>query len=294
MDVYVPFDVENRSPPPFDSLYFYFNRDCVKIEQSCNGLLLCSAFHNCDLEYYVFNPTTKQLAFIPPVPGGHIYRFMALAFHRTHCVHYKVVCVRALEPRENMFQIRVYSSDTGRWKVCVESFSAPRPIFSDPVYWNGAFYWLPYDSDRDDVYFKLDVEQLQTLPVPEGLVDDDELMQFGESRGHLHLISSPEDEKKSLIVYEMLMDRSGWFVKYRVQLDELKCAFPEMYNQYCHNFEVVDVVRGKEEEEDTFLVLIIDGTMMIRYRHRKSVSSYKCTYGLDIKAQNFEVEYGSK
>ncbi|XP_076921413.1 F-box protein At5g07610-like [Bidens hawaiensis] len=66
-NICVPFDVENRSPPPFHSLDFYFNRSDVEIVQSCNGLLLCRTFHNGAPEYYVFNPTTKQLAFIPPV-----------------------------------------------------------------------------------------------------------------------------------------------------------------------------------------------------------------------------------
>ncbi|XP_076940849.1 F-box protein At5g07610-like [Bidens hawaiensis] len=109
--IYVAFDVENRSTPPF-------NHSDVLIRQSCNGLLLCAAFHNSAHEYYVFNPTTKQLAFIPlpSVPGWRsvddTILSMALAFHQTDCVHYKVVCVCALHRSRRLIQIQVYSSDT--------------------------------------------------------------------------------------------------------------------------------------------------------------------------------------
>ncbi|KAM7465809.1 hypothetical protein LguiB_013371 [Lonicera macranthoides] len=45
-------------------------------------------------------------------------------------------------------------------------------------------------------------------------------------------------------VYEMDMDYSGWFVKYRVDLDALMNAFPESINRY--------LVR-REDNEDSFL-----------------------------------------
>ncbi|XP_076950228.1 F-box protein At5g07610-like [Bidens hawaiensis] len=182
---------------------------------------------------------------------------MALAFHPTQCVHYKVVCVRQLPTGGGLFQIQIYSSDTRKWKISIESFSAPKSIFLRPVYWNRAIYWPPYYGTRDYFYFKIDVEQLLTFPVPEELVDDEVLMYFGESRGHLHSILPTKRVENSLVVYEMLMDCSGWFVKYQVQLDKLLTAFPTPVYQYSYNFDVVDVVdvvRGKEEE-DAFLVV---------------------------------------
>ncbi|XP_076950234.1 F-box protein At5g07610-like [Bidens hawaiensis] len=277
-DTYIPFDPETQSTPPYCNLYFYFNRCHVRIVQSCNGLVLIYAVNNGTLECYVFNPTTKQHALIPPVPGGNL-RFFALAFHQTECVHYKVVCIRTLEPDKNMFQIQMYSSDTGEWKICVESFSAKNPTFRLPVYWNGAIHWAPdFRSDDNFLYFKLDVEQLQTLPVPEGLVSYvTSTMYFGESGGHLHLILRKDYEHNFMCgnVYEMLSDQSGWFVKYQVQLDGLQGAFPDMdvyqYDYELSGLKVVDVVRGKEhEEEGTFLVLITNGKL-IRYNvHDKS------------------------
>ncbi|XP_076950237.1 F-box protein At5g07610-like [Bidens hawaiensis] len=181
-----------------------------------------------------------------------------------------IVCTTklfVLQPNGNLIQVQVYSSDTGKWKICVESFSVQNLLFRQPVYWNGAVYWAP--CYRNFCYFKIDVERLQTSSMQEGLMSNEiSTMYFGESSGHLHLISKTKREETSLIVYEMLMDHSGWFVKYRIQLDELLSAFPEMVNQFGYSFEVVDVVRGKEE--DTFLVLVTT-EKMIRYNvHDKS------------------------
>ncbi|XP_076940833.1 F-box protein At5g07610-like [Bidens hawaiensis] len=268
-DIYVSFDVENRSPPPFRCLDLYFNRSRVKILHSCNGLLLCHTLHNGAREHFIFNPTTKQLAIIPPAPK--YICSMALAFHLTHCMHYKVVCIRCFELLGDVFQIQVYSSDTRKWKICVESFSAQNLTFCQPVYWNGAVHWAPDCGSCNFLYFKLDVEELQMLPVPEGLVSGEMLMYFGESRGHLHLILHNNREADSFCVnvYEMLGDHSVWFVKYRLQLDALLDDVPNMiYPSQCA-LQVVDVVRNKEEE-DTFLVLL-GPLKMIRYNvHDKS------------------------
>ncbi|XP_076928920.1 F-box protein At5g07610-like, partial [Bidens hawaiensis] len=232
-DIYVPFDVENRSTPSFGSLDFYFNHSNVKILHSCNGLLLCYARRNHANGHYVFNPTTKQLEIIPSVPKG--VCSMALAFHQTHCMHYKVV---DLTPYENFFQIQVYSSDTRKWKICIdsyfESFYMPKPIFRHPVYWNGAVYWAP-STQNNLLYFKLDAEQLQVIPFPAEMMSyETSIMYFGESRGHLHLVFHTDDDEYILHVnvYEMMTDHSGWFVKYQLQLDALLRDFPCLISQY--------------------------------------------------------------
>ncbi|XP_076950233.1 F-box protein At5g07610-like [Bidens hawaiensis] len=161
---------------------------------------------------------------------------MALAFHQTECVCYKVVCIRALEPDGDLFQIQVYSSDTRTWKICVESFSTQISKYEYPVYFNGAVYWAPdYHSGGNFVCFKLDVEELQMLPLPvEMMPYERSIMYFGESRGHLHLIFDTDGEEHILRVkvYVMLKDRSGWLVKYRVQLNGLLRDFPCIVSQY--------------------------------------------------------------
>ncbi|KAK1425344.1 hypothetical protein QVD17_20695 [Tagetes erecta] len=280
---YIPFDVENRSTPPFRTLDFYFDPCGIRILQSCNGLLLCCSDRGNERarKYYIFNPTTKQHAIIPSVPGGQNVRrnirFMGLAFHQTECVHYKVVCIHSVEPGGELFKIQIYSSDTRKWKNTGESFIAESySHFRYGVYWNGAIYWTP--SCRDPLFFRIEDERLQNLPLPmevassggyyDGLVPK----YFGESRGHLHLVETAHLENRlHLNVYEMLSDHSGWFVKYQVELDELPGAFPEMINSYqrdptspfYYEFDVFDVVRG-EKEEDTFIVVRLPG-MIIRY-----------------------------
>ncbi|XP_076950231.1 F-box protein At5g07610-like [Bidens hawaiensis] len=303
-DIYVPLDVENRSTPPFRSLDFYFNHSGVRIAHSCNGLLLCFTIHiNGASEYYVFNPATKKLSIIPTLPKA--IRFMALAFDQKH---YKVVCILGLDPSKEFCQIQVYSSNTRKWKICINFFYAPKAIFDNPVYWNGTVYWA--SSCQNNLwYFKLDAEQLQMLPLPVEMMSyETNIMYFGELRGHLHLIFHTDGEEYVLQVnvYEMLMDHSGWIVKYRVQLYELLRDFPcvrlhyktpgdgdfwGMGHLYQNGFQVVDVVRGKEEE-DTFLVLVTRGKM-IRYNvHTKSFKElYRCdNYNLHLSSFHRYIE----
>ncbi|XP_071711683.1 F-box protein At5g07610-like [Rutidosis leptorrhynchoides] len=278
-NIYIPFDNESQNTPPFRRLDFYHDRCGIRIIQSCNGLLLCCSDMGNERarKYSVFNPTTKQFAMIPSLPGGRevrrCVRFMCLAYHPTDCVHYKIVCVHRLIPYSEECRIQIYSSDTGKWKITDQSF--PDTYFTCGVYWKGAIHWAP--SCTDPLYFKLDTEQLQKLPCPvkttsrENYYDGLIPLYFGESRGHLHLMERAKDESfLHLNVYEMLSDHSGWFLKYQVELDELPDAYPEMINSYAHpsmswyyEFEIFDVVRG-EKEEDTFIVLGLPGKM-IRY-----------------------------
>ncbi|KAJ0439501.1 putative F-box domain-containing protein [Helianthus annuus] len=270
-NTYVPYDVDNPSTPPFSSLGSYFDRPRVRIVQSCNGLLLCSTHgakgSKAAPKYYVFNPTTKQLALIPPIHESakvrKTIRFMGLAYHQTDCPHYKVVCVRRLEPDRDLFQIQIYSSDTREWKICTVTLDTHWSFFEKGVYWNGAIHWAPWHPNH--FYFKIEAEQVQTLPLPVDMMSFDFMtMYFGESRGHLHLTVGVDPKGTSLHqnVYEMLSDHSGWFVKYQLQLHELWGAFPEM-TRSPYDFNVVDVVRG-EKEEDTFIVLRISWKL-IRY-----------------------------
>ncbi|GJX72843.1 F-box protein-like protein [Tanacetum coccineum] len=281
-NMYIPFDVENKSPPPFRSLDFYPDFNAITILQSCNGLLLCCSdqAHARARNYYVFNPTTKQFAIIPSVPGGKDARktihFMGLASHNAGCGHYKVVCIRCANPDRDLyqnpmsselFQIQIYSSDTRTWRISNESFSAPYLTpFHCGVYWNGAVHWAP--SRFDLMYFKLDVEQVHKLRSPEKLKT---LFYFGESRDHLHMVGTVNHESYlHLNVYEMSSDHSGWRIKYQAELDELPVAYPEMIRSNQHpssphyyEFDVLDVVRG-ELEENTFMVVWIPGKI-IRY-----------------------------
>lgn len=271
-NLYIPFDVENKSPTPFRSLDF----NGLTILQSCNGLLLCCSDRTraCAPKYSVFNPTTKQFAIIPSVPGvmdvctSTTVHFMGLASHNAGCGHYKVVFILyANRDSWELFQIQIYSSDTQKWRISNESFSGSYITpFDCGVYWNGAVHWAP--SRFDLLYFKLDVEQVHKFPLPDRL---ETFYYLGESRDHLHVVGTVNHESYlHLNVYEMSSYHSGWFIKYQVEFDELLVAYPEMISKYQHpsrprsyEFNVLDVVRGGLEE-DTFMVMWVPGKI-IRY-----------------------------
>ncbi|XP_076898601.1 F-box protein At5g07610-like [Bidens hawaiensis] len=274
-DLYVPFDVEKPTPLPFRSLNFYRDRSGIKIVQSCNGLLLCCSNRGTELtrKYYVFNPTTKKFAVLPSVIGGssasRTIRFMGLAFHQVDSEHYKVVCIRRANRYGNMFQIQIYSSDTGKWRISQESFHASYFRSFDyevnyGVYLNGAVHWIPSGFNLV-AYFKINVEQLQTmvLPVMSSWSNGGRRYYFGESGGHLHLVQDAGNKNPLHVnVYEMLSGYSGWIIKYRVELDELPTAYPYLPN---YKIEVFDIVRSDEEkEESTFMVVKTLGKI-IRY-----------------------------
>ncbi|KAJ0444601.1 putative F-box domain-containing protein [Helianthus annuus] len=123
-------------------------------------------------------------------------------------------------PDVDLYQIQIYSSDARKWKIAIQSFPASSIFPARPgVYWNGAVYWAPFPDNSNFLYFKMDSEQLQTLPLPVGFI----CSYFGESRGHLHLIAYNihQENRLRLNLYEMLSHHSRWFVKYQVQLDAL-------------------------------------------------------------------------
>ncbi|XP_076945981.1 F-box protein At5g07610-like [Bidens hawaiensis] len=238
-------------------------------------------------KYYVFNPTTKQFQVIQSIIGGLRARkalcFMGLAFHQTDRVHYKLVCVLGLKRNTDLHQIQIYSSETRKWKIAVESFSACGRVFKNGVYLNGAVYWAPIDGHYS--CFKIDDEKLHMLSLPEELIPFNRwTMYFGESRGHMHLILRVNHQKNSFLVYEMLRDHSGWFVKYEVHLDELRATFSKIGCQNSgYDFKVIDMVRG-ETEEDTFMVL---NTMEKIITYNVHDKSFKLIFTLPKNSEYF-------
>nr|XP_043616132.1 F-box protein At5g07610-like [Erigeron canadensis] len=294
-ELYVPFDVQNPTTPPFRGLDFSLDDDHIdgiRIVQSCNGLLLCCCDKDrgCSGNYYVCNPTTKEVAAIPfpPVTGDRpeLIRLMGLAYHPTECAHYKLVCI--LQAGETMYgdgfndahyyglrmyKIQIYSSQTGEWKKLRQTFTPKEYTdFRYGVYWNGAFHWAP--SCPNPMYLRLDTEQIHELPLPSplpvrvasaygGYSFDKIPLYFGESGGHLHLVDiSHEKDPLSLNVYEMLRDHSGWSIK------------------------VLDVVRGEEEEEeDMFMaVKVVDDIKRFNIRDK----SFKQLFRVPDNIERFD------
>ncbi|XP_057489396.1 F-box protein At5g07610-like [Actinidia eriantha] len=165
--------------------------------------------------------------------------------------------------------MEIYSSETGSWRASGEPFTIENDNnsmqFHAGVYWNGAINW--FSTWGASLYFNVDEERLGTmpmLPVPEGNWYEREFRHYGESRGHLHLVEIYGPVTR-FNVYEMERDYSGWFVKYRVDLDGVGIAFPEMMERRSgdeenYSFTILSLVRL--EKDESFLVLHTPGKVI--------------------------------
>ncbi|KAK8657874.1 hypothetical protein V6N13_036093 [Hibiscus sabdariffa] len=263
------FDFVNLSPhlsrAPFRSLTFVNDRSGIRILQSCNGLLLCCSFraNGFQTAYYVYNPTTKHYTVLPPLGSSRNNAFgFSLAFDPSKSSHYKVICITNSDPDlPDHYRVEIYSSETGPWRPSGRPFVAPSHVqFKNCVFWNGAIHWL---SDwGDSLCFHVEEEKMRDIPMP-SILDEDvrRCRYFGESRGHLHLVEIYGPDNLLFDVFEMERDYSGWFVKYRVDLNPVAASFPEMVRGYVdpidlqfYAFSVLCVVR-EETDEGSFMVL---------------------------------------
>ncbi|KAG8381566.1 hypothetical protein BUALT_Bualt06G0134900 [Buddleja alternifolia] len=266
--VYIHLNVQVTTKPPFTELNFAVDPDPIWIHHSCNGLLLCCSFvifdhyRSCERstigKCFVYNPTTNCSTKLPrpgimngvPMSVCGIY----LAFDPANSPSHKVVCVRESEFSTKLRQIEIYSSESDEWRVSGEPFVS-RANFHNGVYWNGSIHWIN-SINAEVLRFNVDEERLGKIPMPGSMWSS--FGYFGESCDHLHLILC-YDLGPNLIVYEMKRDCSEWFVKYRVDLAEVRAALPEMayleyYIKECfHWFSIFSLVRSKKGS--AFLVL---------------------------------------
>ncbi|XP_009765975.1 F-box protein At5g07610-like [Nicotiana tabacum] len=273
---YVHFNSQNLTKPPFKKLKFTKDPSGITILQSCNGLLLCCSNRiRQPINYYVYNPTTKHYTTLPKsflgTENSNIHG-LSLAFDPIKSPRYKVICIRNSVSSPEHYQIEIYSSETGPWRLSGGPFIAD-VNFSKGVYWNGSIHWISTIGNLNSLCYNIDLESLGVIPMPP--VPDNyvsvTISYFGESCDHLHLIqiSNPQIQ---FDVYEMKRDYSEWFVKYKVDLHPIASAFPMMTNTYLdpfeidyYNFAILSLVRGRREE-DAFMVLGIPGDCKaIRY-----------------------------
>ncbi|MBA0878328.1 hypothetical protein Goshw_008195 [Gossypium schwendimanii] len=268
----------HSSRAPFKSLTFIDDPSGIKILQSCNGLLLCCSFRSnrLDTTYYTYNPTTKHYTVLPP-PRHSSYGYytfgVGLAFDPSKSPHYKVICIRNYDPELlDHYQVEIYSSKTGPWRPSGRPFVAPSNLqFENGVFWNGAIHWV---SDwGDSLCFDVEEEQMRDIPMPSGDGDVRLYRYFGESGDHLHLVEVYGSDNLQFDVYEMERDRSGWFVKYQVDLNPVAAAFPEMVRGYAdpidllsYAFSILCVVH-EETDEGSFMVLHLPNKA-IRYNFK--------------------------
>ncbi|KAI8564512.1 hypothetical protein RHMOL_Rhmol03G0187400 [Rhododendron molle] len=270
----------------------------LKMASSCNGLFCCFTFlsDTCNRTYYMYNPTTKQFKRLPkPGCGGVLKPFVCgthLAFDPSKSRHYKILCVRyldpALEPRPRKpelgfewYKAEVYSSESGDWVLSGEPFEASHDTyFNRGVFWKGSIHWVNSDRwGKDSFRFDIEEEMIREMKMPRvqksGSREKRNVCYFGESQGHLHIIEIYDQKCATFDVHEMEMDYSGWFVKYQVDLDSIPVAIEEM-NLGC-NFVPLLVVQGDINEE-SFLVLLINGKV-IRYDFKGKTFKKLCDFG---------------
>ncbi|KAL2933973.1 hypothetical protein RDABS01_017092 [Bienertia sinuspersici] len=238
----------------------------LHILQSCNGLLLCSSNTN---GYYICNPTTLQRRLIPLPKEWLVFGPLALnlAFDPRKSPYYKVVRVKRLYGKQPNYQVEVYSSETGQWKVSGEAFVEAQEVnFKQGVYCKGAIHWLKPTSSC--LYFDIDNECIKVTPEPPRAkqFDVSERDYFGQSNGCLYLVV--RRHLPNFTLFQMEDDYSGWFMKYFVDLDVLASSFPSMarnfYNTpiFCRFYEcnvlcVVDNNTGKGNNENGQLNLVV-------------------------------------
>ncbi|KAJ4706608.1 putative F-box family protein [Melia azedarach] len=262
----------NPSCAPFKTLSFGDSQSAIRVLQSCNGLLLCSSLQanstnrNRIHNYFICNPTTKQYTTLPQLPTGNgvfrDYHGVNLAFDPSKSPHYKVIGVRNCACSQGHYQIDVYSTKTKTWRPSVSTSVASTGVnFRLGVFWNSAILWISYW--RNSLYFDVDEEKLQEMPmppIPDGW-DERRVRYFGEARGHLHFLEVYSPCTALFNVYEMERDYSRWFVKYRVDLRIVATAFPKMVRTYLdpgnlhyYAFSILSVVL-EENDEDSYLVV---------------------------------------
>ncbi|KAK9075229.1 hypothetical protein SSX86_003550 [Deinandra increscens subsp. villosa] len=243
-NLYIPFDVETRIPPPFRSLNFYA---IIVVSKLCN---LVTVY------YFVVviegeNVDADITCLIPPL--GNLR-----SSHRSSNV--RMLITRSFSwvwhfIKQNVFVTKLY---VFKKQVVTRIYFTSKSTRLKPE--SGGFYK------------NLTLEKAHMMLLPERASSARRArrpLYFGESRGHLHLVKVAHHESPlHLNVYEMLADYSGWLMKYCVELDQLPTAYPDMVYSIrdLSNYllEIFDVLRGGggKEEEITFMVARIPRKIM--------------------------------
>ncbi|CAL5366780.1 unnamed protein product [Camellia sinensis] len=276
---FIPLKPNREIPtkPPFRT-QLRFVGEPSKIWHSCNGLLLCQGDN-----LYIYNPTTNEFTTLPYPPSRQVPKLVNkcrihyaanLAFDPSKSPHYKVVHIYWYYGLSADFDLEIYSSETGLWTT----LGGPLPRvhnFRNGVFWNGALHWIGLLRDVDSLYFNIEEERFVTMPnvppVPDGW-EERRVKYFGNSSDHLQLIEIYGPSTTQFNVYEMERDYSEWLVKFRVDLDTITNAFPEMIfitldGVYDYKFVILGLIWEEKDDDESFLVLHIPGKI-IRYNFR--------------------------
>ncbi|KAK6911180.1 F-box domain [Dillenia turbinata] len=253
----------NLKAAPEASLSFI--KDSVKIMSSCNGLLCCSSFRCSEKErnYYICKPATKQYTMLPPIESELVFG-MSIVFEPSKSPHYKVVCVCESElsqPKDSLYQIKVFSSQTSSWRLSEAFQLSYKMFFGRGVLWCGALCWAGWGDSL--LHFDVERESLQTLPMPPKPKGRESraCRYMGEAGGHLHMVEIFDFYPTSFEVMEMKEDCTGWFTKYHVDLTNLFFLYQEIEE---FKYSILSLLH-KEGNYNSSLVLHIPGKVILYY-----------------------------
>lgn len=166
--------LHNHAWTPKLSLEFLPFYPSFSIRDSCNGLLLCSSYH--DSKIYVCNPWMRKWVSFPS-PEGHNNGEL-LAYDRKRSPHHFKVFGQLRLPHSSSkpVEVKVFSSSTRSWDKFELTMKGP----TLPS-WNTK-HWASYDFYHNGtVYARVYPEHLIAVPVKEG-----------EDPKHYQLIKLPE------------------------------------------------------------------------------------------------------
>ncbi|XP_074326246.1 F-box protein At5g07610-like isoform X2 [Apium graveolens] len=276
-------DQSHKNPFRYTSFsHDTFDPNKVLMLQSCHGLLLCRTgivvthvprplFH-----YYVYNPTTNQLATIPINWSNRVtIHASVLVFDPSKSPYYKIVfCIHSPHMCPHSRRFVIYYSQTKTWKTSALGSFIP-PVYLamfNFAYFKGSIYWITTSKvDKLVLSYNVDEDTLTTLPRPPEKVSSfiRRSFYFGESAGHLHIAEVFACAASSLDVYQLNPDHTGWFLKFKVDLYQLSKDLPQMRsNMYTYvdeyAFSILSLVRSREDfDEDSVLVLEVPGKVIV-------------------------------
>ncbi|EEF36137.1 F-box protein At5g07610 [Ricinus communis] len=280
----------------------------IKILQSCNGLLLCSTLPKIGQKrnYYISNPTTKQMFTLPSLVGDANAASpttlfgLNLAFDPLKSCNYKVICVRSTTNSIYQYQIETYQSEIAAWRLSGLPFVAPFDmVFDNGVFWNGAIHWI--SATGNAIYFDMDRECISSMPKLPFSYEwgKRRFRYFGESDGHLHLIEIYGLRTTQFNVYEMEKDYSFWRIRYRVQLDHVVAAFPEMVRSYLdagdsnyYAFVVLSLVEEDATEESSLLLHIPGKVISYNLKNKTFKKVCELSYGTGGSRTKESLQFG--
>ncbi|KAL5708439.1 hypothetical protein ACHQM5_019233 [Ranunculus cassubicifolius] len=211
----------------------------VVITGSSNGILLCRSFfevnypdhrfdrrrgntkeHQKKIMLYVCNPLTKEWAVIQPrgkYQSGCCYGFSYDPFLSS----FEVVMVQRPWLEKDPYLFKVYSSQTGKWRISKEActLSAKDQInLHQSCFTDGVFYWLTTKHNILAFDLKQERSQINKLPGHVLFMEGREGLCLGISQGKLHYVCFNMDE---LVIWGF--EDNKWVLKHLKPQCDMHC-----------------------------------------------------------------------